>query len=100
MKKLPATPFSFPRLFKWIGYYKCFFALRDKCPCPKISRIRSEYRDLRNKSPYSVKMQGETAMKNSENGYFLRSAKLARSLVQWRTVSHLSCLGIEILYFF
>ena len=45
-------------------------------------------------------MQGETAMKNSENGYFLRSAKLARSLVQWRTVSHLSCLGIEVLYFF
>ena len=38
-----------------------------------FSLIRVVYGDLRNKCPYSVRMDENTGKKNSESGHFLRS---------------------------
>ena len=40
-----------------------------------FSRIRTEYGDLRNKPPYSVRIQENADQKNSRYGQFLRSDK-------------------------
>ena len=49
--------------------------MRKKCPFSKFfwsvfSCIRTEYRDLQSKSPYSVRMRENTDQKNSEYGHF------------------------------
>ena len=52
--------------------------LREKYPYSELfwsvfSRIRTEYREIRNISSYSVRMQENTDLNNSEYGCFLRS---------------------------
>ena len=46
-------------------------SLRKKCPYAELfwslfSRIRTEYREMRSISPYSVQMQGNVDQNNSE----------------------------------
>ena len=53
-------------------------ALREKCPYSElfwsvISRIRTEFGEIRSISPYSVRMWENTDQNNSEYGYFSRS---------------------------
>ena len=43
-------------------------------------RIRTEYKDLWSKFPYSVRMRKNEDQKNSEYGHFLRSARRVGSL--------------------
>ena len=52
--------------------------LREKCPYsdffwPSFSRIRIEYGEIRNISPYSVWTRGNADQNNSEYVHFLRS---------------------------
>ena len=52
--------------------------LREKYPYSELfwsvfSRIRTEYREIRKISSYSVRMQENTDLNNSEYGCFLRS---------------------------
>ena len=52
-----------------------------KCPYSEFfwslfSRIRTEYGDLRNKSPYSVQIRENKDQKNSEYRHFLHSVTL------------------------
>ena len=52
--------------------------LRKKCPYLELfwsafSRIRTEYGEIRNISPYSVRMRENTEQNNSEYGHFLSS---------------------------
>ena len=61
-------------------WLECYFSnrLRETFPCWEFfwsvfSRIRTEYGDLRRKSPYSVWMQKNMDQKNSEYRHFLRS---------------------------
>ena len=42
-------------------------------------RIRNEYGEIRNISPYSVQMRENTDQKNSEYGHFLRSTQEGNS---------------------
>ena len=54
------------------------FSLREKCPYLELfwsvfSRIRTKYGEIRNISPYSVPMRGNTEQNSSEYGHFLRS---------------------------
>ena len=56
-------------------------ALREKCPYSELfwfvfSRIRTEYREIRNISPYSVRMPENTDQTNSEHGHLLCSNSL------------------------
>ena len=53
--------------------------MRKKCPYSELfwsaySRIRTECREVRSISPYSVRMQESGDQNNSEYGQFLRSA--------------------------
>ena len=55
-------------------------AVREKCPYseffwPMFSRIWTEYGDI---SPYSVRMRENRHQKNSEYGYFSRSAYIIK----------------------
>ena len=58
-------------------------ALREKCPYSELfwsifSRIRTEFGEIWNISPYSVRMRENTDQNNSEYRHFLRSvAKLS-----------------------
>ena len=59
-----------------------YWTLREKCPYSKIfwslfSRIRTEYREMRSTSPYSVQMHENTGQKNSEYGQLLRRRTLS-----------------------
>ena len=74
---------KFDEVYGWI-FQKLFclvsikLSLRKKCPYSEFfwsvfSRIRTEYRDLHNKSPYLVRMRENTDQKISEYGYLLRS---------------------------
>ena len=54
------------------------YSLRKNCPCSEFfwsvfSRIRTEYGDLRSKSPYSFRMRETTNQKNSKYRHFLRN---------------------------
>ena len=53
-------------------------SLRKKCPYSELlwsvfTRIRTEYRETRSISPYSVRMWENTDQNNSEYGHFSRS---------------------------
>ena len=58
------------------NYYQfLYFSLLEKCPYLEIflsvfSRIRTENREIRNISAYSVRMRRNTDQKNSEYGHF------------------------------
>ena len=57
------------------------FTLRKKCPYSELfwsvfSRIRTEYAEILNISPYSVRIWENTDRKNSEKGHFSRSVYL------------------------
>ena len=58
-------------------------SLREKCPyseffCSVYSSIRTEYREIRSVSPYSVQMRENMDQKNSE--YFFRSVSVKEKL--------------------
>ena len=50
-----------------------------------FSRIRTEYGEIRSKSPYSVRMRENTDQKNPEYGHFSRSASCYQSLLNFFT---------------
>ena len=69
--------------------------------CPNIelflvrdSRVRTEYRETRSISPYSVRMQENTDQKNSVFGNFSRSA-LDWYCTQWTSLKHLQLLELN-----
>ena len=64
-------------------------SLREKCPntiqsffWSVFSYIRTEYGDLRSKSPYSIWMQENTDKKNSVFGHFSRSTSLKKWIAE------------------
>ena len=67
-------------------------ALRGKCPCSEFfwsvfSRIRTECREIRSISPYSVQIRENTDQKNLEHGHFLRSLlNSAKHIFTMRTI--------------
>ena len=58
-------------------FQKLQFALREKCPYSELfwsvfSRIWTEYGEIIRISPYSIQVQENTDLINSECGHFLR----------------------------
>ena len=63
-----------------------FLALRKKCPyselfCLVFSRIRTEYRETRSISPYSLRMREKADQSNSEYAHFSRSVGESENLI-------------------
>ena len=63
------------------NYYRLYhLTLRKKCSYLELfwsvfSRIRTEYGEIRNIPPYSVRMRKNTEQNNSEHRHYLHSAK-------------------------
>ena len=60
---------------------------REKCPYSELfwsvlSRIWTEYREIRSIFPYSVQMQENTDQNNSKYGQFLRSMSLSYKSIE------------------
>ena len=60
-----------------------------------FSRIRTEYGEIRSKSPYSVRMRENTDQKNPEYGHFSRSASCYQSLLNFFTQCKLLPITIK-----
>ena len=66
-------------MFFFILIFTCdSYSLREKCPYLEFfwsifPRILTEYGEIRNISPYLVRMRENTGQKNSKYGYFSRS---------------------------
>ena len=59
--------------------------MRKKCPWSVFSRIWTEYGEIRNISPFSVRMRENTHQKNSKYGNFSRSVKVLHMFkANWR----------------